>query len=382
MTSQTTRVELDAVCFERDERTVLARGDLRVSSFRYRSGVVALRIRNRDGEAVVLPYHGQQIWDATYHGRRLTMGSGFDEPLNERAFRRNYGAFLVHCGAHTMGTPGPEDRHLPHGELPHAPMDAAWLEVGADAEGAFVDVLARHDEREAFTVGYRFEPKLRFREAGGRIVLSLTVTNLRPQPMELMYLAHVNFRPVDGARMVDATPDIPERVRIRSNIEGMAENPAELRTIVPGRELQVLAAMDAVADTEGWSHALQVLPDGSADFISHRPDELDHAIRWMVRNGVEDALGLVLPATAEADGRAAELAKGNIKVLAPGATFACTVRFGALTAVEAAEMAGRIEALRARSSRQEPFPRAEIAAGSRVSQAKDFARLDHPGQTR
>lgn len=348
MDGKTMRIELDAVCFERDERPLLQHGALRVSSFRYRSGVLALRIRNRDGEAVVLPYHGQQIWDATYHGRRLTMGSGFAEPREERAFLKNYGAFFVHCGAHTMGTPGPEDTHLPHGELPHAPMDSAWLEAGADAEGGFVDVLARYEERKSFTVGYLFEPRLRFRETGGRIVLSLNVTNLRPQPMELMYLAHVNFRPIDGARMVDATPDTPERVRIRSNIAGMAENPADLRSLVPGRELNVLASMDAVADAAGWSHALQVLPDGSADFVSHRPDELDHAIRWMVRNGVEDALGLVLPATAEADGRAAELAKGNIKTLAPGGVYSCTVVFGALTPAEAREMAGRIEAVRPR----------------------------------
>jgi hypothetical protein len=100
--------------------------------------------------------------------------------------------------------------------------------------------------------------------------------------------------------------------------------------------------MDAVAGTDGWAHALQVLPDGAADFISFQPRELDHALRWMVRNGDEEALGIVLPATAEADGRLAEIAKGNMKSLAAGETFQCTLAFGALTAAEATELAARV----------------------------------------
>lgn len=320
-----TRIDLDAAVFERDERVLVTHGALEVRTFRYGSGVMALRILNGAGEAVVLPYHGQQIWDARYHGRRLTMGSMFDEPRAEWDFRSNYGGFLVHCGANTMGTPGPDDMHLPHGELPNAPMESAWLELGEDADGAHLTVAGRH-----------------------------RVTNLRQQPMELMYLAHVNFRPVDGARLVDATPDRPERFRVRTDFTGpdagrallksFAEAPARHREIVAGRPIdpQLLAAMDAVAGTDGWAHALQVLPDGAADFISFRPAELDHALRWMVRNGDEEALGIVLPATAEADGRLAEIAKGNMKSLAPGETFRCTLTFGALTEAEATELVGRV----------------------------------------
>ena len=349
-----TRIDLDAAVFERDERLLVRHGALEVRTFRYGSGVVALRVVNGAGEAVVLPYHGQQIWDAHYHGRRLTMGSMFAEPRAEWDFRSNYGGFLVHCGANTMGTPGPDDMHLPHGELPNAPMEAAWLELGEDADGAYVMVAGRHEELVAFTLGYRFEPRLQFREASGRIGLEVAVTNLRQQPMELMYLAHVNFRPVDGARLVDATPDRPEQFRVRTDFTGsdagrallrsFAEAPARHREIVAGRRLdpQLLAAMDAVAGTDGWAHALQVLPDGAADFISFRPAELDHALRWMVRNGDEEALGIVLPATAEADGRLAEIAKGNMKSLAASETFRCTLAFGALTEGEATEMAARV----------------------------------------
>jgi hypothetical protein len=352
--SVTSRIDLDAASFERDERVLVSHGGLEVRTFLYGSGVKALKIGNRDGEAVVLPYHGQQIWDARYYGRRLTMGSMFDAPRDEWDFRSNYGGFLVHCGANSMGTPGPDDLHLPHGELPNAPLEAAWLELGEDGGGAYVVVAGRHEELVAFTLGYRFEPRLRFGATGGRIGLEVSVTNLRQQPMELMYLAHVNFRPVDGARLVDATPDRPEQFRVRTDFDGsdagrallrsFAAAPAKHREIVAGRQFdpQLLAAMDAVAGTDGWAHAMQVLPDGAADFISFRPAELDHALRWMVRNGDEDALGLVLPATAEADGRLAEIAKGNMKRLVQGESFRCALAFGALTAAEAAELDARI----------------------------------------
>ena len=90
----------------------------------------------------------------------------------------------------------------------------------------------------------------------------------------------------------------------------------------------------------------ELLPDGSADFISHRPSELPRAIRWLTRNGDEDALGLVLPATSEVDGKTAERKKGNIQTLAGGAHWRAHLRFGALSATDAAAMVGAIAAVR------------------------------------
>lgn len=88
---------------------------------------------------------------------------------------------------------------------------------------------------------------------------------------------------------------------------------------------------------------MQVHPDGSADFISHRPDQLDHGVRWISRTPDQDALGLVLPATAEPEGYTAEKAKGNIKMLAGGAEWRCDMEMGALSPGEAQERGGVIE---------------------------------------
>ena len=102
-------------------------------------------------------------------------------------------------------------------------------------------------------------------------------------------------------------------------------------------------ALDCREDADGWAHAAQILPDGTADFVSHRPEELDHAVRWMTRNGDQEALGVVLPATAEADGYTAEKAKGNLRILPPGGVFSCRLQLGALDAGETARLRRKIE---------------------------------------
>ena len=111
------------------------------------------------------------------------------------------------------------------------------------------------------------------------------------------------------------------------------------RTIDP----ELVFALDCLADRKGWAHSLQLHPGGAADFVSHRPDQLDHGLRWIVRNLDQDALGLLLPATAEADGYTAEKAKGNLRLLPPQGEFRCSLEFGTLEPDEAAEMQRRID---------------------------------------
>jgi hypothetical protein len=87
---------------------------------------------------------------------------------------------------------------------------------------------------------------------------------------------------------------------------------------------------------------MQVHPDGSADFIGHRPGQLDHGVRWISRTADQDALGLILPATAEPEGYTAEKAKGNIKLLPAGGQFHVDLEVGALKPDEAGELEARI----------------------------------------
>jgi Domain of unknown function (DUF4432) len=355
-------INLNAVAFGPGE-TVIAEGDGLVASvFRYGSGVAALRIRNKVGEIIVLPFQGQQIADATFHGRRLTNRTMFDEPVPSSTYLGNCGGFLVHCGATAMGNPAPEDNHPLHGELPNLPYVSASLLAGHDAQGAWMGLtgLARHTV--AFTHNYEIRPVVKLHTGAGVIDAEVAIRNLKHTPMELMYLAHVNFRPHDGGRLFDTVPDDAESIRIRTRLPGLFK-PSEshkalleklktdpaLHRVLPaagGIDPELVMGLSFRADTDGWAHAMQQLPDGSGDFISHRPDELPGGVRWIARNANQDALGLFLPGTAEADGYTAEKAKGNVLELAPRATFRCSLRFGALTASEAREMTAMIDGLR------------------------------------
>ena len=69
-------------------------------------------------------------------------------------------------------------------------------------------------------------------------------------------------------------------------------------------------------------------------------------IRRSGPNIFQDALGLLLPATAEPEGYTAEKAKGNIKVLPPGGEFRFSLETGALSPAEAKEMEAKINQIK------------------------------------
>ena len=103
-------------------------------------------------------------------------------------------------------------------------------------------------------------------------------------------------------------------------------------------------SIDYFADSEGWAYTLQVHPDGQADFVRHRPDQLDRCIRWISRTPDQDALGIE-PANAGVEGYLAEKAKGNVKTLPPGGKLDCQIEIGALEAQEVRALETQINEL-------------------------------------
>jgi hypothetical protein len=360
MTTETF-VHLQPSFFGEAERPLAASGELAAATFTYPSGVQALRLSNSVGSIVVLPFQGQQIWDAQFHGRTLTMRSMFDQPDPTTEYLRTYGGFLLHCGVTAMGVPAAGDSHPLHGELPNARYQKAWLLAGEDERGAYLAVGGEYRHTVAFATNYVARPLVKLYAGSSRLAVSLAVHNLKQTPMELMYLAHANFRPVDHGRLVYSAPCTPQHVRVRSSIpshvrpapgyreflEDLAAQPEKHNLLAPelAFDPEVVFFLDYLADAAGWAHSMQVHPDGSADFISHRPDQLDHGVRWISRTPDQDALGLILPATAEPEGYTAEKAKGNVKTLPGGAQWRCDMELGALTADEARAMAAEIERL-------------------------------------
>ena len=188
--------------------------------------------------------------------------------------------------------------------------------------------------------------------------MSMTIANHKKTDMELMYLEHINFRPLDNGRLVYSAPCSRDTVRVRTALpphirppaghrEFLAElaaDPGRHNTLAPGLAFdpEVVLYLAYRADTAGWAHTMMVHPDGYASWISHKPRQLDHGVRWISRTPDQDCLGMVLPATAEPEGYGAEKAKGNMKTLAGGASIRFDLEAGLLSPDQARLMEARI----------------------------------------
>lgn len=360
-------LHLFADMFTPQRRLIAEHAGLRAHAFRYPSGVAALEVQNAVGHLTWLPFQGQQVWDAVFHGRRLTMGSPFEQPLPTRDYLATYGAFLIHCGGTAMGNPGPDDDHPLHGELPNLPYDTAHLVLGDEDGRAFVDLTGSARDRLAFGHDFTARPRVRLREGSAEMTAEIAVENSGPLPLPFFYLAHINFQPVDGAVLLDALPDDRRDLILRE--PGLTEatpdparafhallrtDPARHREIGPGPILpEMVATMALPAGPDGWTHVLQRHADGQGDAVSYRPADLPHAVRWMTRGGDMDALGLVLPATAPPDGRAAATRNGHTLTLPPGTVFRSEMRIAALLPPQTAAMAAHIALIRDEPARNE-----------------------------
>jgi hypothetical protein len=341
-----TAVYLYEPMFGERERTIVTQGEFSASVFTFQSGVAAVRLRNELGELVVLPFQGQQIWSATMDGRSLGMKSMFDQPYPTTSYLHTYGGFFVHCGATRMGVPGPNDTHPLHGELPNARYQQAWLTLGNDVNGDYIGISGSFRYTVAFQDNYVATPEIRLYATKRIFTVSLVIDNLKKSPMDLMYLAHINFRPVDHAQLITSAANTPAQIKVRRSIpshitpapgykefiEELASNPTPANTLTPGLgfDPEVVFTIKPNSDTSGWAHSIQQLPDGSADYVAHRPEQLPFCIRWISRTSDQDCLGFAMPATAEPEGYSAEKAKGNLQSIAGEARWRCDFMVGTL----------------------------------------------------
>jgi hypothetical protein len=345
--------------FSEKEKILLSAPPFTASIFRFPSGVCGLRLKNEQGTLVMLPFQGQQIWTAEFGGRNLTMKSMFDGPHPTRVYLENYGGFLLHCGATAMGVPSAQDTHPLHGELPNAPYDEAFLILGEDTRGSYLGLGGSYRHTVAFNHNYLAEPLVKLYAGSSIFSVTLTITNLKHSPMELMYLAHINFRPFLNGRLVYSARCTPQTVRVRASIPshirpgpGYAEFLQELKShpekhhvLTPDLKFdpEVVFSIEYLADEKGWAHTLQVHPDGSADYVAHRPDQLDKGVRWICRTADQEAIGIVLPATAEPEGYSAEKAKGNLKTIPAQGRFTGEMLIGALGPAQTKEIQATID---------------------------------------
>lgn len=339
-------------------------GPLRATGFRFPGGVSAVRLENEAGSVVILPFQGQHIWSAAFDGpdgvrRELTMKSMFNEPHPTTNFLDTFGGFLQHCGLTGAGGPGPTDTHPIHGELPNAPYQRAWLVAGTDERGDFLGLSGEYRHTVAFSYNYVAQPTVKLYAGSSLFTVSMKVTNLKATPMDIMYLAHINFRPVNGSRLVYSAQCTPEHVRVRTSVpshikpkagyvemlQALVRGPSLHEKILEGQSYdpEAVFLIDYLADSDGWAHSMQVHPDGSADYVRHRPSELPKVTRWICRTPDQDSIAIAEVGTCEPEGYTREKEKGNIKTLAGGEVFEAAYDVGLLMPAEAKTVEEKIK---------------------------------------
>lgn len=354
-----TVIHLHPSAFDSTERLLVEKDNLTASIFKWPTGVCGVRLSNGQGELVLLPFQGQQIWSAEMGGRNLTMKSMFDMPRGTREYLQNYGGFLLHCGFTAMGVPMPEDDHPVHGELPNAPYRTAYVELDHDEHGDYIGLGGQYNHTVAFSTNYMAEPLVKLYADSTRLRVIFKATNLKKTPMEFMYMAHVNWRPVDHSQLVYSASAANGDVKLRDSIpshvtptneylafmDSLREDPAQHEVLDPALSFdpEIVFNIDYKADAKGWAHTMQVHPDGTADYLGHCPDQLNVGVRWICRTPDQDALGMVLPATAGPEGFSTEKAKGLVRELAGGERYICEMNIGVFTEDEAKQMNAHIE---------------------------------------
>ncbi len=353
-------IHLYAEQFNEKEKVLFESGSLRASIFKFNSGVAAVRLVNDLGEMVMLPFQGQQIWKAVMRGRNLTMQTIFEQPYPTRDFLSTFGGFMLHCGATAIGSPGPLDHHPVHGELPNAPYETAQIVNGQDENGTYIGLTGTYRHQMNFNYNYTAQPLVKLYEGSSIIHISMTLTNLRASPLPFMYMAHINFRPVDHARLVYSTPCDPQHIKVRASVPGhmvvkpgyrefieqLKNHPEEHLVLKPDLNFdpEIVFYVNYLADEDGWSYAMHVHPDGSADLVQQRLTQLNHGICWISRMPDQQAIGLE-PATAEVDGFTLEKEKGNLRLLEQNQQFYCEIRSGVLTSEETEKVEAKIKTL-------------------------------------
>lgn len=358
------RIYLKEAYFSEKETTFLSAGELSASLFTYSTGVMAVRLTNARGNLVLLPYMGQMVWRCCFDGRELTMKSIYDEPMPaQHVYGETYGGFLMHCGLTAMGNPTAEDTHLPHGELPIAKYQTVYLVSGEDEGGRYVGLSGVYSHKRCFEQNYDFIPLVKLYEGRTSIDVTVTFKNNKDVPLEYFYLCHINHRPVDGATLCYSAPrdtiivnhEVPENYHSAADaaatnafLDRLDKDPGLMDKIGSEGEAympEIVFCCFYKADAEGRAYTMQKNPDGTSAYVIHRPEELPFGVRWIARTEDEDALGMVLPATAEHKGYLYCKEHGYERLLAKGESVTYHMETGFADAVATAAMEKKIKEL-------------------------------------
>ncbi|MFK3780290.1 aldose 1-epimerase family protein [Agrobacterium sp. NPDC089420] len=359
---QATEFHLRSRDFTDVPHLLAATDGLKVTTFRYATGVEALQLENRHGRIVILPFMGQMIWSVEFNGVDLTMGSRFSMPRPAGSIVETYGCFAFHSGMLRNGCPSPQDNHALHGEMPCAVMDKAGLVIGHDSRGAYVRATGEVEYVMGFGANYLARPSVTLRAEDTLFDMVMDIQNLSSAPMDLMYMCHVNFAYAEGAQIVQPVPYTPEQVRVRTAVPGhvtpnpdyfslletLTSQPSAMEVLDEPQRYdpeQVFYINGLPADGEGLTHLMMQRREGDGFAISYPLAAFPKTVRWILVNGDSQVAAFALPSTCEPEGYLAEKAKNNVQRLSPGERRVFPVRLGYLDRAAADQFGARISAL-------------------------------------
>ena len=323
-----------------------------VNAFKYETGVEALEVSNGVISFIILPYEGQQIWRLKYMGREISMqDSTVTIPVLSDTFGDCYTPFLMHCGISAMGVPQSDDNHPPHGELPMAVYDSAYLVYDKDDDGEYV-LIGGILDKTIENKHYLFNPEVKLYKNTGVLKVNINLKIINDIPLDYMYLCHLNFRPFNGAKLkysADYGKVKPYYLNTddkRNNYYMLLENDPSIHNEVGNKyecyDPEMCLNVKFKGDENNYAYSLQYEEGVGACYISHPINYLPEGIRWISRTKTVDAMGLVLPATAEHLGRERAKRNGQIKVLQPNESISFTIETGYLNNSEALNVINKI----------------------------------------
>ncbi|MBE7035783.1 MAG: DUF4432 family protein [Ruminococcaceae bacterium] len=346
------KLNLQKSFFTDTKQELVTHGQFTVTAFRYASGVEALEVQNEKCSFIFTPFKGQQIWHFIVDGKEISMDTPVKEPQNTMTYLKNYGGFLYHCGVISFGAPDAEHPH--HGEIPNEEYSSAYICCDEDENGKYICLGGDLFHNTAFVRKYKFSPELKLYENSSVFKITVRLENQRSYPMEYMYLCHINFRPMDGAKLIYSAKRDAEHIKLYRAVGDKAlddymdalEKDFSLMDEVgaPGQcyDPEICFGIKYEADETGRAYTMQYTDEGAC-YVSHPTDVLSNGVRWISRTNNEQAMGMVLPATAEHIGY--ENAKNNdqLKVLGANETLEFYMEAGFIEAEKAKTVKEKIE---------------------------------------
>lgn len=349
------KINLQKSFFGERKQDLIEYGAFKIEAFKYSQGVEGLHIQNKKCSFEFTPFKGQQIWHLFVGDKEISMKTEIDEPQATNEFFKTYGAFIYHCGIMSFG--GADSVHPHHGELPNAIYDSAYIICDEDEGGKFIKLGGEHHHNASYQRRYKFSPEIKLYEDSAVFKITVKIDNLRAYPLEYMYLCHLNFRPEDGAELLCSAKKDKEHIKFyRSDNESkkMADflDKAEADLSVLEKvgaadecyDPEVCFGVKYEADESGRAYTMQYKEEGSC-FVSHPASILTNGVRWISRTKNEDAMGMVLPATAEHLGYDHAVKTGQTRYLGANESLEFYMEAGYLEKEESINLKKKIETM-------------------------------------